>query len=53
LTNNKIEIYFFRDATKEDAQIILRDIKKAYEYRIKLFELVLKKFDAIFEVKDY
>ena len=32
-----------RDATKEDVQIIFREIKKAYENRIKLFEEELKK----------
>ena len=38
VTENKIDTEFLRDATKEDVQNILRDIKKAYENRIKLFE---------------
>ena len=42
-----------RDATKEDIQNILRDIKKAYENRIKLFELELKKVDSIIEIKEH
>ena len=42
-----------RDATKEDVQHILRDIKKAYENRIKLFEEELKKLDKIIEVKEH
>ncbi len=42
-----------RDATKEDVQNILRDIKKAYENRIKLFELELKKVDNIIEINEY
>ena len=42
-----------RDATKEDVQNILCDIKKAYENRIKLFELELKKVDNIIEINEY
>jgi hypothetical protein len=42
-----------RDATKEDVQHILSDIKKAYENRIKLFEEELKKVDEIIEVKEH
>ena len=42
-----------RDATKEDIQNIFREIKKAYENRIKLFEEELKKVDEIIEVKEH
>ena len=42
-----------RDATKEDVQHILSDIKKAYENRIKLFEEELKKVVEIIEVKEH
>ena len=42
-----------RDATKEDVQHILHDIKIAYENRIKLFEEELKKVDEIIEVKEH
>ncbi len=42
-----------RDATKEDVYSILRDIKKAFENRIKLFEQELKKVDDIIEVKEH
>ncbi len=53
MTENLIETKFLRDATKEDVQNILQDIKKAYENRIKLFEEELKKVVEIIEVKEH
>ncbi len=42
-----------RNATKEDVQDILLDIKKGYKNRIKLFKQELKKVDEIIEVKEH